>query len=82
MFYPRNLEKHLKKLKKGFPVLAVLGPRQSGKTTLVRRLFPDFHYLSLYNFDTRNFAIEDPRRFLSQFNEKVIFDEIDAHFGL
>ncbi len=76
MFYPRNLEKHLKKLKKGFPVLAVLGPRQSGKTTLVRRLFPDFHYLSLENLDTRNFAIEDPRRFLSQFNEKVIFDEI------
>ncbi len=76
MIYPRRLEKCLKELRKGFPVLAVLGPRQSGKTTLVRQLFPDFHYLSLENLDTRNFAMEDPRRFLSQFNEKVIFGEI------
>ncbi|TVQ27956.1 MAG: ATP-binding protein [Spirochaetaceae bacterium] len=60
----------------GFPVVAVFGPRQSGKTTLTRALFPDRPYLSLENLDTREFAMSDPRGFLAQYRNGAIFDEI------
>jgi len=72
----RTLEKKLKKAAKQYPVVTLTGPRQSGKTTLVKMAFPDYEYLSLEEPDHRAFAIEDPRGFLSQFSEKVILDEI------
>jgi len=72
----RTLEKKLKKAAKQYPVVTLTGPRQSGKTTLVKMAFPDYEYLSLEAPDHRAFAIEDPRGFLSQFSEKVILDEI------
>jgi len=59
-----------------FPILALTGPRQSGKTTLLRALFADYRYVSLENPDTRSFAVDDPVGFLNQYNEKVIFDEV------
>jgi predicted AAA+ superfamily ATPase len=55
---------------------AVLGPRQSGKTTLVRETFPDHKYLSLEDLDLRAYAATDPRGFLAEYQGKVIFDEI------
>lgn len=58
-----------------FPVLAVTGPRQSGKTTLLREIFSDYRYVSLENPNTRSFATEDPIGFLNQYDKKVIFDE-------
>lgn len=57
------------------PVVTLLGPRQSGKTTLVRALFADHHYLSLEAPDLRMRAIEDPRGFLAQ-GDRLILDEI------
>lgn len=55
----RNIEKEIRILEKEFPVIAVLGPRQSGKTTLTRALFPGFSYVSLEETDNREFAVSD-----------------------
>lgn len=51
-----------------YPAVAVTGPRQSGKTTLCRDLFPDYAYANLEKPETRQFAIEDPNGFLAQFD--------------
>lgn len=71
----RILEKRLRAAVRKYPVTAVVGPRQSGKTTLVRRAFPKLAYASLETPDTRTFALEDPRRFLARFPNGVIIDE-------
>jgi predicted AAA+ superfamily ATPase len=72
----RTLTKKLKIATKAYPVVTLTGPRQSGKTTLVRTSFPDCDYASLEEPDQRAFALEDPRGFLSQFPNQVILDEI------
>ena len=59
-----------------YPIIALTGPRQSGKTTLLKTLFPDYLYLSLENPDNRSFAESDPNGFLDKYNSKIIFDEI------
>lgn len=61
---------------KYYPVLAITGPRQSGKSTLAKMLFPAKPYVSLEDLDQRAFATNDPRRFLAQFPEGVILDEV------
>lgn len=71
----RDLSSTLKRLSASFPVVAVTGPRQSGKTTLVRALFADKPYVSLENPMERAFAEEDPRGFLARFADGAIFDE-------
>ncbi len=73
---PRVLEVKLKEAVKKFPSVTLIGPRQSGKTTLVRVLFPEYVYVNLEDPEEREFASEDPRGFLRRYNEKVIFDEI------
>lgn len=73
---PRSLTSTIQRLSKGFPVLVLTGPRQSGKTTLVRDTFPDKPYLSLENPDLRLFATEDPRGFLARHPEGAILDEV------
>lgn len=72
----RTSEKELLALSKQYRAIAVVGPRQSGKTTLVRGCFPDKTYVNLENTDTRRFAIEDPRGFLSGFPNGAILDEV------
>lgn len=72
---PREAEKELRLLSKQFKAVAVVGPRQSGKTTLTRALFSDKSYVSLENPDIRQFAEQDPRGFLAQFTEGAILDE-------
>ncbi len=72
----RTLAAKLKEAARGFPVVSVTGPRQSGKTTLVRAVFPDHAYVSLELPDQRQFALEDPRGFLGQFDRPVILDEV------
>lgn len=72
----RNIENEIKTLFLEFPIVAILGPRQSGKTTLSKMLFSDFKYISFEDIDNREFAKEDPRGFLSKYNYQVIFDEI------
>ena len=72
----RTGEARLVKLAKTFRSVAVIGPRQSGKTTLCRSVFPQKHYVSLENPDTLEFAKGDPRGFLSQYKTGAILDEI------
>jgi predicted AAA+ superfamily ATPase len=71
----RQLAPTLQRLARSFPVLAITGPRQSGKTTLVRHLFPDKPYVSLEDPTERAFAAEDPKGFLARFTQGAIFDE-------
>ena len=59
-----------------FPVVSIVGPRQSGKTTLARALFPEHAYVSLENPDTRAYALEDPRGFLDDHKSGAILDEV------
>lgn len=78
MFIPRKIAPRLKKLSEQFPVVGILGPRQSGKTTLAKNIFPKFKYVNLEELDARRFASEDPRRFLQGLEGEpgVILDEI------
>jgi predicted AAA+ superfamily ATPase len=75
-YIKRQIAEIIKAQQSKFPVLAVTGPRQSGKTTLLKELFSDYRYVSLENPDIRSFATDDPVGFLNQYNEKVIFDEV------
>lgn len=72
----RNLQRKLLELAGRHPVVTLIGPRQSGKTTLCRMAFPEMPYLSLENKDTRRFATIDPRGFLAQYRQGAILDEI------
>ena len=73
---PRSLEPELRTLATHYPVVAVTGPRQSGKTTLRRAVFPQQPYLSLEALDVRDFALEDPRGFLAEHRSGAVIDEI------
>jgi len=72
----RDAGETLRRLARGFRVVVVTGPRQSGKTTLVRATFPDKPYVSLEDPDEREFALEDPRGFLARFPRGAVFDEV------
>ncbi len=72
----RTMHSTLLRLAKGFPIIAITGPRQSGKTTLARAAFPDKPYVSLEDPDIRALAETDPRRLLSTYSEGAILDEI------
>lgn len=72
----RIAENELLTLSRQYRAIAVVGPRQSGKTTLVRGVFPEKAYVNLENTDIRRFAIEDPRGFLSGFPDGAILDEV------
>jgi predicted AAA+ superfamily ATPase len=74
--YKRDMSDLLLEFAQGYPVIGVTGPRQSGKTTLVRSLFNHLPYLSLENMDTRFQALNDPRAFLKKYTEGAIFDEV------
>ncbi|MCU0596894.1 MAG: ATP-binding protein, partial [Desulfobacterota bacterium] len=71
----RTLEKKLKELARSFSVVTVTGPRQSGKTTLVRSAFPQMSYVSLEDLDSREFAEDDPRGFLATYEKGAVIDE-------
>src|SRR5690606_24296899 len=75
-FIDRTMATELRKRIEQYPILAVTGPRQSGKTTLLKTLFPDYVYVSLENPDQRSFAKEDPNGFLKQYANKTILDEV------
>jgi len=72
----RTLELQLQKLSKGYPVIAITGPRQSGKTTLAKIAFPDYKYVSLEDPDALEFSLSDPRSFLDRLRGGGIIDEI------
>lgn len=72
----RTLAPKMLALAQKFPVVTLTGPRQSGKTTLVRSLFSSFPYVSLEEPDIRQFALTDPRGFLSNYRRGAILDEV------
>jgi len=72
----RDAQATLLELARSFPAVAVTGPRQSGKSTLVRGVFSDKAYVSLEDPDRRQFATDDPRSFLAQYPSGAILDEV------
>ena len=73
----RTLTLSIHKALKTFPALVVTGPRQSGKTTLLKNLLKDTHsYVSMEDPDTRSRCKDDPRGFLDQYQPPIIIDEI------
>lgn len=73
--FKRAAHDTIMRLAKGFPVIAITGPRQSGKTTLAKSSFPDKPYLSLEDPDSRFLAESDPRGLLSRYPGGLILDE-------
>ena len=73
---PRNAAETLRRLAKGFPIVAITGPRQAGKTTLARLVFADKPYVTLEDPEEREFAATDPRRFLKRFPDGAVPDEV------
>lgn len=74
--YLREITSVLTRLATLYPVVGIIGPRQSGKTTLAKFLFPHLPYVSLENFDIRWQAEHDPKAFLSLYHKGAIFDEV------
>lgn len=73
---PRNAEVSIKTLLQGFPIVTVTGPRQSGKTTLAKKVFSGRPYLSLEDPDVRRRALDDPRGFLGNLPDGGVLDEV------
>ncbi len=76
MYYSRKIEGHLRRLFRQYPVVTITGPRQSGKTTLCKKVFPKAKYVNLENLDVRRRASSDPNQFLEQCPPGTIIDEI------
>lgn len=72
----RQLTNKLQQMAKKLPIVGIVGPRQSGKTTLAKKVFPNYRYVSLENLSNREYATTDPQGFLAEYNDKVIIDEI------
>ncbi|MDE5810789.1 MAG: ATP-binding protein [Muribaculaceae bacterium] len=72
----RDITPKLVYLASKFPIVTLTGPRQSGKSTLLKNLFSEYRYVSLENPDLRELATNDPNGFLATYSNKVILDEI------
>jgi hypothetical protein len=73
---PREISPKILHYARHYPVVTITGPRQSGKTTLCRHLFPDWPYVNLENLEERSFAASDPKGFLNRFPRGCVLDEI------
>lgn len=76
MQVPRTIKTYLEELGTYFPIISLTGPRQAGKTTLLKKMFPEYRYVSLEDPDQQLRALDDPRSFLKQYDYRVIFDEV------
>lgn len=72
----RHIASEILAMAKSYPVVTITGPRQSGKTTLTRMLFPDKPYVSMENPDERALAESDSYHFLERFKDGAIIDEV------
>ena len=75
-YIPRHIEKEVLNSSQLYPVVTITGPRQSGKTALVKHLFPNKPYINLENPDTRSLYANDPRSLFTRYPEGAILDEI------
>lgn len=76
LYIERKISAHVKYAAETYPVVTICGPRQSGKTTLARHLFPHFNYVSMETPYSRQAFQEDPLGFLAQHPSPCIFDEV------
>ncbi len=76
MYYNRLVTDNALRLFRQYPIVTITGPRQSGKTTLCKRIFKKLDYVSLEDISNRGFAENDPLQFLNKFGEGTIIDEI------
>lgn len=74
--YTRNLENVINEHLKKYSCITIIGPRQSGKTTLCRKIFTDWEYFSFESPDTREQFLYDPRAFLNSVKMSAVFDEV------
>lgn len=72
----RVLKHKLVEMTNKYPIVTLTGPRQSGKSTLLKTSFPDYKYVSLEDPDMRLFATDDPKGFLATYSDKTIIDEV------
>ncbi|MBQ9578701.1 MAG: ATP-binding protein [Ottowia sp.] len=82
MVFERELAAELRRCAGMLPVVTLLGPRQSGKTTLARAVFPNHAYANLEDPDTLRLSREDPRGFFAAFPPPVVIDEVQRNPGL
>ncbi len=76
MYINRDIEITIRKLENDYPVLTVIGPRQSGKTSLVRHLYPDYNYVNLEEVSSYQLALDSPEEFFRFYKPPLIIDEI------
>ncbi len=76
MYFNRTTTETLKRYLTAFPVVGITGPRQSGKTTLLRHCLPNYQYVTFDDDLNVTYFEEDPKGFLKQYNNHVIFDEV------
>ncbi len=81
-YIPRIISDKIKESQKYFPVAVITGPRQSGKTSLCRHLFPDFKYVNLEDLSVRGFASSDPVGFIDSLGDKAVIDEVQNVPGI
>ncbi len=74
----RQLSEEIVRLSAHYPVLTVTGPRQSGKTTLCKHLYPDYTYVNLEDLSLRELVKANPKAFLQQYQDGVILDEVQT----
>ncbi len=72
---PRRIESKMLDMAAKFPIVSLTGPRQSGKSTLLKESFAEYRYVSLEDPDVRAFAYDDPRSFLKLYDNHVVIDE-------
>src|SRR6266581_2245138 len=75
-YIPRNLDKMVRQAARHFPAVVVTGPRRSGNTALLRKLFPKIHFVLLEDPDIQGRIRSDPRTFLDELRPSILFDEI------
>lgn len=79
MEFDRAIKKVLESRLKYFPVIAVTGPRQAGKTTTIRHLFPKYEYYNLENLSVLEAVKNDPMGLLEEFGSGLVIDEIQRY---
>ncbi len=82
MLIDRTIASSAISLSRQYSAVTIMGPRQSGKTTLCKQLFPEKEYLSLEEIDNREFAKEDLKGFLEEHPKGLVIDEIQRVSGL